>query len=90
MKKDFTAKAAAFCFLLASLACNFLTATPQPAPPTAAVATELVIPSPTAAPVPTPSDSIFYVSLDGDDANPGTFDQPWRTIQHAADVLNPG
>lgn len=76
--------------LLASLACNLITATPQPASPTAArVATELFIPPPAAAPV-TPSEPGFFVALDGDDANPGTFDQPWRTIQHAADVLNPG
>src|SRR3972149_340491 len=76
--------------LLASLACNLLTATPQPAPPTAArVATELFIPPPAAAPV-TPSEPGFFVALDGDDANPGTLDQPWSTIQHAADILNPG
>ena len=32
----------------------------------------------------------YYVATDGDDANPGTQTQPWRTIQHAADVLRPG
>lgn len=90
MKKAFTAKAAAFCLLLSLLACNLITAAPQPAPPTAArVATELFIPPPAAAPV-TPSEPGFFVALDGDDGSPGTFDQPWRTIQHAADVLNPG
>ncbi len=26
----------------------------------------------------------------GNDANPGTGNAPWRTIQHAADVMNPG
>jgi Big-like domain-containing protein/parallel beta helix pectate lyase-like protein len=26
----------------------------------------------------------------GNDANPGTSTSPWRTIQHAADVMNPG
>jgi len=26
----------------------------------------------------------------GNDANPGTSSAPWRTIQHAADVMNPG
>ncbi len=32
----------------------------------------------------------YYVSLNGADANPGAFDLPWRTIQHAADVVQPG
>jgi len=32
----------------------------------------------------------FYVALDGDDASPGTINQPWRTIQRAADTLEPG
>jgi len=26
------------------------------------------------------SESVFYVAPDGDDADPGTVDQPWRTI----------
>ncbi len=34
--------------------------------------------------------STYYVAPDGDDANPGTLDQPWRTIQHAADSVAPG
>lgn len=32
----------------------------------------------------------YYVATDGDDAAPGTFDQPWATIQQAADRINPG
>jgi len=32
----------------------------------------------------------YYVSPDGDDANPGSFDQPWRTIQHAVENVGPG
>lgn len=32
----------------------------------------------------------YYVSPAGDDANPGTMDAPWRTIQHAADLLEAG
>ncbi len=32
----------------------------------------------------------YYVSLEGDDNHPGTLDQPWRTIQKAADTLQPG
>ncbi|MFO7956381.1 MAG: right-handed parallel beta-helix repeat-containing protein [Candidatus Brocadiia bacterium] len=31
-----------------------------------------------------------YVAPDGDDADPGTRDAPWRTLQHAADEAGPG
>jgi len=32
----------------------------------------------------------FYISTSGDDADPGAATQPWRTLQHAADTLEPG
>ncbi len=32
----------------------------------------------------------YYVSPSGDDNNPGTIDQPWATIQKAANEANPG
>jgi hypothetical protein len=32
----------------------------------------------------------YYVSTSGSDSNPGTLTQPWRTIQHSMDVVNPG
>ena len=32
----------------------------------------------------------FYVASDGNDANPGTQTAPFRTIQHAADLAQPG
>lgn len=32
----------------------------------------------------------FYIALTGNDANPGTIDQPWRTIGKAASTLSPG
>jgi hypothetical protein len=32
----------------------------------------------------------FYVSSDGDDGNPGTLSQPWRTLQKAADTVPAG
>ena len=32
----------------------------------------------------------FYVSPQGNDGNPGTEEKPWKTIQHAADILQPG
>ena len=34
--------------------------------------------------------SALYVSLAGDDSNPGTIDKPLKTIQHAADLAKPG
>ncbi len=33
---------------------------------------------------------VAYVSTNGDDANPGTKSKPWKTLQHAADVVAPG
>jgi hypothetical protein len=32
----------------------------------------------------------FYVAPNGDDSTPGTVNQPWRTIQHAADTMVAG
>ena len=32
----------------------------------------------------------YYVAANGNNSNPGTISQPWRTIQHAADVMMPG
>jgi len=32
----------------------------------------------------------YYVSISGNDANPGTQAQPWRTIQNAADMMDAG
>ncbi len=32
----------------------------------------------------------FYVSTSGSDNNIGSLEYPWRTIQHAMDVINPG
>src|SRR5262245_44369571 len=37
-----------------------------------------------------PPGDTFYVSPTGSDSNPGTEDQPFLTIQKAADVVNPG
>ncbi|HET6713745.1 MAG TPA: NPCBM/NEW2 domain-containing protein [Actinomycetota bacterium] len=33
---------------------------------------------------------IFWVATDGDDAAPGTQDEPWATLQRAADTVPPG
>jgi hypothetical protein len=32
----------------------------------------------------------YYVASDGDDDNPGSMDEPWATIQYAAENLQPG
>jgi Right handed beta helix region len=32
----------------------------------------------------------FYVATSGSDSSPGTLAAPWRTVQHALDVLQPG
>ncbi len=38
---------------------------------------------------PPPADAL-YVAVDGDDANPGTWDAPLRTIQRGVDLAQPG
>ncbi|MBF7097345.1 right-handed parallel beta-helix repeat-containing protein [Alkalibacter mobilis] len=35
-------------------------------------------------------ENTFYVSVEGDDKNPGTLTEPWKTIQKAADSLKAG
>ncbi|RJP54416.1 MAG: DUF1565 domain-containing protein, partial [Anaerolineaceae bacterium] len=47
------------------------------------------IPSATATPSPV-STASFYVSTSGNDSNPGTQAQPWRTIQKAANTVTAG
>src|SRR3954469_16097331 len=34
--------------------------------------------------------SAYYVAIGGDDTATGTIDAPWRTLQHAADVVRAG
>lgn len=41
-------------------------------------------------PPPPPTGTAFHVAPTGNDGNPGTEAQPWRTIQKAADTLNAG
>jgi hypothetical protein len=38
-------------------------------------------------PVETESDVLFYVAIHGDDANIGTIDKPFRTLQGARDTV---
>jgi hypothetical protein len=37
-----------------------------------------------------PSGSEYYVSVEGDDQNPGTREEPFRHIQRFADIARPG
>ena len=39
---------------------------------------------------PSRSGVTYYVSISGTDSNAGTLSAPWRTIQHAANSVNPG
>ncbi|MBL7214221.1 MAG: DNRLRE domain-containing protein [Phycisphaerae bacterium] len=32
----------------------------------------------------------FFISVSGNDNNPGTFDQPWKSVQYAFDQINAG
>ena len=41
-------------------------------------------------PVPVAAGTAYYVGPSGDDSNPGTQDQPWKTIQHAIDSAGTG
>jgi hypothetical protein len=38
----------------------------------------------------TDSANVFYVSITGSDSSDGSFNAPWRTVQHALDMLQPG
>ena len=46
--------------------------------------------SPSGTPAKTAKTSICYVSPDGSDSNPGTEEEPWETIQRAAESVGPG
>lgn len=72
-----------------------ISATPTPRPTTIPTPT----PTPVSSPTPTPTSGITYVPVSqaryvvattGNDANPGTASQPFRTIQKAADVAVAG
>ena len=71
------------------------TSTPEPLPtetpvPTVPVSTEVPTPQPTPTDPPISPANTFFVATDGNDANPGTQSQPWRTIQKAASMLTAG
>ena len=52
--------------------------------------TPSLTPAPTATGTPVPLSCTRYVATSGDDGNTGTFESPWRTLQHAADVAQAG
>ncbi|MCB0117867.1 MAG: right-handed parallel beta-helix repeat-containing protein [Anaerolineales bacterium] len=64
-------------------------ATPSPEPPPV---TQTVPPTvtPTIIPPTLPPKNIYYVSMSGNDDNPGTLDQPWLTIKKAVETLTAG
>ena len=37
-----------------------------------------------------PMPHVLWISPRGDDSNPGTYERPWATLQHAAEELGPG
>jgi hypothetical protein len=41
-------------------------------------------------PLPVSTAQVYYVTPSGSDANPGSFDQPWKTIQKALSTLRSG
>ncbi|MBN1934703.1 MAG: right-handed parallel beta-helix repeat-containing protein [Anaerolineae bacterium] len=47
-------------------------------------------PAPTGTPAVTLDDNTFFVAVDGDDGNPGSYDRPWATLNHAAETLHAG
>ena len=74
------------------------TDTPTPYPTSTLYPTATIYPTQTPYPTSTPypdqhcsvPSNAYYVSPTGNDSNPGTLNQPWRTIQKAANTLNPG
>jgi len=60
-----------------------VTAVSQADPSTSATAVITLVTQPA-------SGNTYYVSTSGNDSNPGSFDQPWRHIQHAADLVQAG
>ncbi|MEW5868715.1 MAG: right-handed parallel beta-helix repeat-containing protein [Chloroflexota bacterium] len=79
------------------------TSLPQPTSPPRSTPTTTRIPapnptSPPVAPSPIPTSlaaapttgASYYVAPTGEDANPGTLEEPWQTIQKAADTLLAG
>jgi hypothetical protein len=67
----------------------FITGCAQPQEPQEEAITP-TLQTPSAVQIPTSSGATYYVAIDGNDSNPGTVDQPWATIQYAADTMVAG
>lgn len=53
--------------------------------------TQSTAPAPKSSAAPQPNQAnTYYVAVDGADSNQGTIDSPWKTLQHAADLAEPG
>lgn len=65
------------------------TLVPASVPPAIATPTFQLY-TPTGPPTSTTTQVTYYVAPAGNDANPGTIDEPWQTIQKAADTLTAG
>jgi hypothetical protein len=65
-----------------------LTNTFTPTPTYTSTSTSTLTPTLTSTIIPIPT--VFYVSVNGNDFNSGSFDSPWRTIQKAANTLIAG
>ncbi len=72
--------------LLLILGCGGGTITPTVFPPTSTPTIPTITPI-----TPTPiKETTYYVSAEGNDANPGSLDQPWQTIQKAVNTTVAG
>jgi len=58
--------------------------------PSLTPATQVQLPANAGPPAPTVADNRRYVALNGNDTDAGTIDKPWHTIQHAAELAQPG
>ena len=80
--------------LCVSLACNLLEiGVEEQSTPTDTIESATithVAPGPSTQESTAPQEEVYYVAPTGDDANPGTKAQPWRTIQKAVDTLTAG
>jgi parallel beta-helix repeat protein len=70
--------------------CNMQTVTPVIATSPMDVSSPVDTTAPVETEAPISSGYIYYVAPNGKDANPGTEDKPWRSIQKAADTLFAG
>jgi hypothetical protein len=66
------------------------TRTPSRTPTRTPVPSPTAKPSASPTPTPAPAGAVYYVSPTGSDSAAGTSGAPWRTVQHAVNVLRAG